>query len=165
MKTLVIIDMQKSLLAPSLQTNPNEIASLVKNIADLMHEFKYQQWPIMMVRFVQYDTPIIPELLDIVKDYNCGILVNKDKVDGSDAVLYWQRYWKWPTNFTVSGIYGEECVAETVSGLIIKEPKANVEVMIDAVYPGYHDWGVNREKHDKQVRLVKQGDWNVNAFV
>lgn len=157
MKTLVVIDMQKRLL-PVLK-DETIVPSIVKNITDLMHEFKFQQWPIMMVQFVQYDTPIIPELLSIVKNYNCWQLVNKDKVDGSDAVLSQLRYWKWPTNFVVSGIYGDECVAETVNGLIYKEPKARVEVMIDAIYAEYHTWGANKDLHDKQVRLVKQEDW------
>ena len=159
MKTLVVIDMQRGLLAPSMKTNPDKIASLVKNIADLTHEFKYRSWPIMMLEFVQYDTPIILELLSIVKNYNCWQLVKKDRVDGSSAILSWQKYWKWPTNFTICGIYGGACIAETVNGLIVKEPKSRVEVMVGAIYPGYHDWGINKDLHDKQVRLVKQRDW------
>ncbi|KKN01193.1 hypothetical protein LCGC14_1130340 [marine sediment metagenome] len=149
MKTLVVIDLQKGLLAPSLLANPTGIASLVKNIADLMREFKYRQWPIVMVEFVQYDTPIIPELLDIVKDYKCWQLVKKGGVDGSDAILSQLRRWEWPLNFCICGIYGSECVAETVNGLIVKEPKARVEIMVDAVYPEYHTWGVNKDLHDK----------------
>lgn len=165
MKTLVVIDMQIGLLAPSIKTNPIGIASVVKNISDLMYEFKYQQWPIMMVQFVQYETPIISELISIVKNYNCWQLVNKDRVDGSDAVLSKQQYWKWPTNFTVCGIYGDECVAETVNGIIHKEPNAHVEVMIEAIYPNYNTWGISKDLHAKQTKIVKQGDWNVNTFV
>lgn len=165
MKTLVVIDIQKSLIQRSLQDNEIDVLSVIRSITDLVYEFKYRKWPIMMVQFIQYDTPIIPELLSIVKNYNCWQLVNKDRVDGSGAILSKQRYWQWPTNFTVCGIYGEECVAETVNGLIVKEPKARVEVMVDAIYPGYHSWGINKDLHDKQVRLVKQGDWNVNTFV
>lgn len=165
MKTLVIIDMQRNLLQPALERDESAVMSVIKNISNLMYEFKYQGWPIMMVEFVQYNTPIIRQLMDVIADYKCRQMVKKDQVDGSDAILFWQKYWKWPTNFTICGIYGEECVAETVNGLIVREPKARIEVMVDAIYPGYHDWGINKDLHDKQVRLVKQGDWNVNTFV
>lgn len=157
--------MQIGLLTHSLRANPVGIASLIKNIADLMHEFKYQRWPIMMVRFIQYDTPIVSELLDIVKDYRCYQIVHKDMVDGSRPILSQQKYWGWPLNFSVCGIYGSECVAETVNGIVYKEPKARVEVMVDAIYPEYHSWGINKNLHDKQVRLVKHAEWSKDKYI
>lgn len=167
MKTLVVIDMQRNLLQPALERDECVVRSVISNIADLICEFKYHQWPIIMVQFIQYNSVIIPELLGILKNYKCWQLASKNQVDGSTTVLSWQRYWKWPTNFTVCGIYGEECVAETVSGIIVKEPKSRVEVMVDAIYPDYDGLfdGVNKEKHDKQMRLVTQGEWNGATFV
>lgn len=165
MKTLVIIDMQRNLLQPALERDECTVLSVIKNITDLMHEFKYHEWPIMLVEFVQYNTPIIHQLMDVIANYKCREFVKKDQVDGSDAVLFWQRYWKWPTNFTVCGIYGESCVNETVNGIICKEPKSFIEIMTDAVYPDYNNYNINQDKYDRQVKLVRHIEWDKDGYI
>jgi len=131
-RTLVIVDMQSGFMG----TSGNE-HDVVAPICTLIRHAQSHNWGIIVVEFDdQGDTD--DQILDALTGYEYWTTVTKDDMDGSTEVLgAINSFPKWSTDFVVCGIYGPECVAATVDGILSKCLLSEVDVVEDAVYPDY----------------------------
>lgn len=128
-KTLVIIDMQSDFLGTSER-------NLIPVICRLIQFAKRNELPIILVKFLtcgNIDSAILKE----VKDYHSRATVYKTGCDGGREVIECLVANDWSFDLLVCGVWGNQCVTETVSGLFNNSDVVEVSVVTDAVYPPY----------------------------
>ena len=148
MKTLVIIDMQETYIG-------DDNDWLVPNVIDLIHEFGQKQWPIILVEFEHACSETDAEIMSALWEYDRLVrYVEKNRVSGAAEVLYELRKTQWPKDLVVCGVYGNECVAATAEELVKLEPKINVEIRRDCVWPAFaYYYGLDDEQVER-LQLV-----------
>lgn len=133
MKTLILIDFQTYYLKGMLKEERKELIENVKRISKV---FMVNNYPIMVVYFDSSfeDNYLIQEMLDIL-EYKNSVLVTKQRCDGSEQILDQIDLRKWPLNVVVCGVYGNECVQETVNGLAERDRKISITILKDCIWP------------------------------
>lgn len=127
--TLVVIDMQPSGFP---------YASFVRN--EVAREIRRAIEDGLAVIIIEYDLDCAgttdPRLIEIVTatGYKNWCTVKKSQKDGSAEVIQACLKEGYSSdNFRVVGVVTDECVKETVEGLLSRLPECHVEVMADAV--------------------------------
>lgn len=132
MKTLILIDFQEFYCE---QAN-HKRKELIENVVKISRVFMANNWPIIIVYFEgAYDRKdLIKEMEDIL-EYKRSVLVKKTRCDGSEQILDQIDLHEWPLNVVVCGVYGNECVQETVNGLAERDRKIQISVLEDCIWP------------------------------
>jgi len=128
-KTLIIIDMQESFVSSA-----DRIAGTV---CGLVRHAKKEQWPIIIVEITFSGKTLQPILEEIGPSYELVARVQKSKMDGGAEIIECIEELSWPLHTVVCGVYGDQCVSHTVSGLFENSSLVEVDVVTDAVDPGY----------------------------
>lgn len=129
-KTLVIIDMQTGFVG-------HEEKDIIPAICTLIRHAKESNWGIIVVEF-ESNGDTEKEITDMLINYPHFITVHKEECDGSlDIFEALSDLPQWSQDFLVCGLYGPECVAETVDGLLYESKLSEVTVVEDAVWPDY----------------------------
>jgi len=145
MKTLILIDFQSYYLLGVPEEKRKE---LIENVTKISRVFMVNNWPIIVVYFDSSynDNYIIQEMEDILK-YENAIFVTKHRCDGSEQILDQIDLHKWPLNVVVCGVYGNECVQETVNGLAERDRKIQINVLEDCIWP--NSLAIDPDNEDK----------------
>jgi nicotinamidase-related amidase len=131
-KTLVVIDMQEHYV------NSKEL-HLIPRICSLIKQARQNNWAIILVQLkCSSGTSICEEIFAAVENYPHLAIVSKPGMDGGEQVLDCLKYSpNWSLDLLVCGIYGDQCVAATVEGLLTGSDLVEVSVIHDAVHPEY----------------------------
>ncbi len=135
-RTLVIIDMQKSFI------NEDEL-EIIPNIILLIEHAMAKGWAIIIVEFkciysLYGEGNTDKALTEILGKYPHQETLTKYGCDGSKEILRCiESQSAWSLNLLVCGIYGDECVPETVAGLFDRSDLVEVDVVTDAICPEY----------------------------
>lgn len=132
-QTLIIIDMQVEFMA----CGRGDEYEIIPAIVTLIRYAKENKWPVIVVEYIGYERTD-----DLILEALCGYphqeTVFKDENDGGLEVMNClDEHPAWPLNLLVCGICGNECVAETVSGLFEASSLIEVDVITDAIIPDY----------------------------
>lgn len=129
-KTLVIIDMQSGFM-------DEDEYDIVPAICRLIRHAKHNEWPIIVVEFSDNgDTN--SDILAAIYNYPHFVTVMKGQCDGGrDVIECIENHPAWSLNILICGIYGPECVANTVCGLFEASDLVEVDVVTDAICPDY----------------------------
>jgi len=150
-KTLVIIDMQSGFIDCGEE-------SIVPNICSLIRHAKHHKWAIVVVEF-NGNGKTIATIHESLVGYPHWTTVQKGDRDGGKEVIdCLETNPGWSMDLLVCGIYGPECVAETVCGLFENSDLVEVAVVLDAVYPGYVPY--TEESHATEVLICDVTDCN-----
>ena len=149
MKTLVIIDMQGYYLYQDSfnRKETQEIILLKKNICDLINRFKDSNLPIIVVEY-EGNGPTIQELRHLLVDYPEASFLIKGDCDGSDVIHAEIERRSLSNELHVCGIYSDQCVRQTVEGLMNTYGTYNIELYDDCVWPfkpDYEDYAYSVE--------------------
>jgi nicotinamidase-related amidase len=133
MKTLILIDFQTHYCS---QMGDEKRKELIENVTRISKVFMVNNWPIIVVYFDSSynDNYIIQEMEDILK-YENSIFVTKTRCDGSEQILDQIDLHRWPLNVIVCGVYGNECVQETVNGLAERDKDISITILKDCIWP------------------------------
>lgn len=145
-KTLVIIDMQ------SLFINEDEI-EIIPNIILLIQHAMGKKWAIIVVENDgSGDTD--EEITQTLQGYPHKETVTKYENNGGLEVIQCvQSHPTWSIHLIVCGIYGDECVSETVAGLFDHSDVIEVDVVSDAICPAYMS-SSEPDDYDQQKEFV-----------
>lgn len=136
MKTLILIDFQQYYM---LQVPEPQRKKLINNTIRISKVFIINNWPIIVVQFIDCgelleDDALIQEMQDILS-YENSILVTKQRCDGSEQILDQIDLHGWSLNVIVCGVFGDECVQESVNGLAERDRKIQINVLEDCIWP------------------------------
>lgn len=129
-RTLVIIDMQDCFLDDIDE-------QILPTVCSLVRHARQNEWAIIVVEldgFGNTDVAILDELAgylhkDIVMKYRCN--------GGLEVIRCINDHPTWSLDLLVCGLYGDECVSETVAGLFDESDLVEVTVVNDAIWPEY----------------------------
>jgi nicotinamidase-related amidase len=126
---LVIIDMQPSF--PACQHKPT-----IKTIREEIREAKRVGAAIIVVEMKSAGTTI-PEVMNLVGDYEKSVLVEKLDTSGASEILEVIRRndFLHMNRFRVTGVYTDVCVADTVNKLA-QFDDLEIEVLAEGCYSG-----------------------------
>ena len=143
-KTLVVINMQEHFVSPNAR-------HILPTVCELIEQAKQNNWAIILVQLVYgKGTNICKKILDAVEGYPHLAFVSKNGMDGGKQVLDCLRHSpKWSLDLLVCGVFGDQCVAATVEGLLCGSDLVEVSVIQDAIYPEYVPF-VNAVGHPRQ---------------
>ena len=132
-KTLVVIDMQEHYL------RPNAGDTILSTVCELIEQARQNNWAIILVQLVYgKGTSICKDVLNAVEDYPHLAFVTKSGMDGGEQILECLKHSpKWSLDLLVCGVFGDQCVAATVEGLLTGSDLVEVSVVQDAIYPEY----------------------------
>lgn len=131
-RTLVIIDMQHIFINHSKDEN-----NLIPTICRLILYARQRKWAIIIVEFSLCGATDA-SIINALEGYPHQEIVVKFHSDGGQEIIECivsKRTWSF--DLLVCGVYGPECVAETVAGLFNNSDLVEVDVITDAVYPAY----------------------------
>lgn len=129
-RTLVIIDMQSGFM-DGIEDD------IVPVICSLVCHAKQQEWAIIVAEFCGYGETD-KEILDCLIGYAHWSTVYKKYCDGGQEVIECIRaHSSWSMDIIVCGIYGPQCVSETVCGIFGASDLVEVSVVTDAISPDY----------------------------
>lgn len=156
MKTLILIDFQQYYFQQIPEEKRKELIENVKRISKV---FMINNWPIIVVYFDSSfeDNYLIEEMLNIL-EYKKSVLVTKKGCDGSTEILDAIDLNRFSLNVVMGGVYGDECVSETLNGLVEKDRKISITVLKNLVWPNGlvidQDHENRVEIHNNQSELV-----------
>ena len=154
-KTLVIIDMQDHFLTQNDK-------GLISRVCELVEYARQKKWAIILVE-MESDNKTIKEILDAVGDYPHQATVVKSGMDGGREVIECINSKKtWSLNILICGVYGDQCVSRTVSGLFDNSDLVEVDVIGDAVNPAYSSSSEEDEYGQQREAEVAMEDVCVN---
>lgn len=157
-KTLVIIDMQEVFIRQS--KHDLDLTSL---ICELIRHARQQRWAIILVEYDSFDSTV-KEIIEALKDYPYQETVIKSCNDGGEKIIECIRNKKtWSLDLMVCGLYGDQCVAETVQGLFDNSNEVLVDVVADAVWPPYSSSSKKNEQGQQQEREVSIKEIGITA--
>jgi nicotinamidase-related amidase len=149
MHTLVIIDMQRYFSA-SLDK------SLVKPILREINLSKRNNWPIIMVEYINLNGKsygkTLPFISKSLKDYSRKVTVKKCRDDGSREISAALRKLTRSKSVRIVGVNTLECVRLTAQGLVDKN--YNVTIIFDGCNSSYM-------RHNDTVRVLKYHKFNL----
>lgn len=151
-QTLVIIDMQDGFM------NSDDENEIIPAILSLIRLAIQNSYAIIIVEFdkcgdTNYD--IIKE----VRGYPHRATVIKYDRDGSKKIIdCLDDHPKWSRSLLVCGIYGPECVSETVAGLFDNCDIVEIDVVGDAVVPDYMPGTELDENDNHPERIITVAD-------
>ena len=155
MKTLILIDLQNYYMT---QVPEKERRKIIKNATRLARVFMTNAWPIIVVMyegvFDDVDNDIIQEMKDILL-YKNSVLVGKNRPDGSEQILDQIDLHRWPLHIIACGVFGDECLQETVNGLLERDRQIEIEVIKDCMWP---DRIVIEEDNENRVSIRNQSE-------
>ena len=70
-------------------------------------------------------------------------MIKYDQDGGKEVIDCIESHPAWSVNLLVCGIYGPDCVSQTVQGILANSDVAEVDIVSDAVCPPYethHDY-------------------------
>lgn len=139
-KTLVIIDMQTSFLDDNYygnNQNPYPCCEIIPGICKTIQHAMINGWGIIIVEYTG-NGETHEDILEAVSGYRHVEFVGKTEPNGGEKILHClESYPGWSTDLLVCGIFGDQCVAKTVSGIFDGSDLAEVCVVEDLVYPDY----------------------------
>lgn len=154
-KTLVIIDMQSGFMGED-----EEVGDIVPIICSLIYHAKQNEWAIIVVEF-EGNGKTDEAILESLVGYPHWTTLYKVRCDGGIQVVRCiNEHPTWSLNTLVCGIYGPQCVADTIRGMFDASNLVEVAVVADAVYPDYRsctkklDHGVFQEAEVQTVDVV-----------
>lgn len=132
-RTLVVVDMQDHFLDRCM------CEDLVPVICGLIQHARQNKWAIILLQYEHTGCrPIHQKILESVKDYPHTDTVAKYTGDGGEQVLDCiNEHPSWPLSIVVCGVYGGDCVSDTVAGLLDLSDLVEIDVVTDAVHPNY----------------------------
>lgn len=137
-KTLVIIDMQDDFM------DENEFI-IVPAICELICHAKRNNWGIIVVEYHGYGETH-EQICHSLFGYQKCRTVYKGDCDGSYEILSLINNCPgWSQNLLICGIYGPECVAQTVEGLLLDKNHGEIDVVMDAIFPDYLPYDTQEE--------------------
>lgn len=154
-KTLVIIDMQSEFLGVCQWYQPTccLIDDIVPTICSLVRHAKNNGWAIIVVEFRDHgetDRAIHNSLVG----YSHWATVYKKGMDGGKQVVDCiNKHPSWPLNILVCGLYGPQCVASTVSGMLDFSALIEIDVVTDAVYPDYRSYNTKEKQREREITV------------
>lgn len=135
MMTLICVDLQTYYMS---QVPEEQSRIVIENTVRISRVFMANGWPIIVVMyegvFDDCGNDTIEEMQDILS-YRNAVLVKKRRPDGSEQILDQIDCHKWPLNVVVCGVFGDECVQETVNGLLERDRRIEVSVLKDCIWP------------------------------
>lgn len=144
-RTLVIIDMQY-IFVKTLRDKDN----LIPTICRLVQYARQRKWAIILVEFSQCGTTNV-KIINALKGYPYQAKVVKECNDGGREIIKCIiREKTWSFDLLVCGVYGPECVAETVAGLLNHSDLVEVDIITDAVCPAYRSLSEENEYDGRQ---------------
>lgn len=150
-KTLVIIDMQSGFM-------DEDEYDIVPAICRLIRHAKHNKWAIIVVEF-SYNGNTNCDVVETIGDYPHFVTVMKKQCNGGREVINClNSHPAWSLNLLVCGVYGPECVAETVCGIFDASDLVGVDVVTDAVYPNYISCTEELSDGTTQEREVETDD-------
>ncbi len=145
--TLVIIDMQ------SLFVDKDEMEIIPNIIALIRHAMK-KKWAIIVVEY-SGSGETDQEITQVLRGYPHKETVTKyNNNGGKEVVECLESYPTWSTNLLVCGIYGHECVSQTVAGLFERSDVVEIDVVADAVCPPYESH--NGSNHAEELITMEE---------
>lgn len=146
-RTLVIIDMQRTFVRECMVDEE----SIIPVICELVEQAIENKWGIIVVEFYNMGKTI-DEITNAIGDYQHQKTVTKNRTDGGkEVVRCLNENDKWSRNLLICGVYGNECVADTVKGILTNSDVVEVDIVDDAISPGY----TSRIDEDEYVEM-----WN-----
>lgn len=130
-KTLVVIDMQDTFLRGTGEQQ------LIPVVCQLIRHAKENGWGIILIEF-EHCGAIDEAIIRAVGGYPDQTLVIKSSCNGGPEVVACLNEIKiWPLDLLVCGVWGDQCVPDTVSGILEESDLIKIGVIVDAVYPEY----------------------------
>jgi nicotinamidase-related amidase len=145
MKTLVVIDMQTSFVGNIYTIERRR--QLISTIAKLCEDFVELDWPIITVEFTtnKYGETT-HDIMEIVECHSRWIPCEKHECNGGHEINQILKDNDWPEDLVVVGIYGDQCVAETVDELA-NRINGSIQIPTDAVWPKFEPVDHDGEKY------------------
>ena len=137
--TLIVVDMQPSFEAAN---EPNTIVGVTREIL----EAKRRKWGIVFLEYKPTDEMgrTHEGFSSLIKGYRHKARVTKDDDDGSlEVVKALRRRGFAQHTLRICGVNTECCVTETVSGLLVRLERVQIEVVKDACdseWSKNYDW-------------------------
>jgi nicotinamidase-related amidase len=125
-KTLVIVDMQPGFIGVSEKP-------IIPNVIKSVQYAIRQGWPIVVVEFEGYGETEVDVMAEVLKSPQYEI-VTKHQCSGGEEVSEACHKRGWPNNFVVCGVYGDQCVSDTIATLVDIHGTV-VDIIKNAVYP------------------------------
>jgi len=144
MKTLVIIDMQDFYLEEGSIVGSKdslEISILKSNIVSLIQKFMDNNYPIILVEYGGSGRTN-KYILDAISGYDNCYNATKYKCDGSAEIIEIINTLNLPKNINVCGVYSDQCVKDSVIGLLKKDSSIEIEFHEECVWPFTNDLNV-----------------------
>lgn len=152
-RTLVIIDMQ------DLFINEDEM-EIIPNIITLIKHAMENKWAIIVVEY-DWSGATNVKITQALGEYLHQETVVKHNCDGGKEIIDCiESRPTWSTNLLVCGVYGPECVAQTVAGLIERSDVVEIDVVIDAVCPEYKSCN----EHEQAERIVTMRELGISTI-
>lgn len=147
---LVIIDVQNGFYG-------SDDPVLLKNIIREIRLAKKRESHVYLVEYEDEGRTLI-ELRRLLTGYRKTHILTKDDDDGSSWLLEaFSKLAEIPEKIRVCGLYTTCCVAETITGLVIKQPGMIIEVIKDACLDGLRvKVGVGVRSLKRQVSRLSQ---------
>lgn len=155
-KTLVIVDMQQYFVCVGSVEH-----KMAADMCLLIQHAMANKWGIILV---EYDGSgdTIKLILDTVSGYQHLEIVKKSEQNGGPEVIAClDSNPKWSMNLIVCGIFGDQCVPDTVRGIFDNSDIVEIDVVTDLIYPSYtsyydeEDEGEEREITMEHLGLQK----------
>jgi len=128
--TLVIVDMQHEFLSWFIEKTRNR---LVENTCNFVALAMRDDAPIILVEYGGCGQTH-GAIYETIEDYLVQETVTKYTADGSQEIIEAIESHNWPKKLLVCGIYGNECVFDTVDGL---RNKYDVSILPEAIEPPF----------------------------
>jgi nicotinamidase-related amidase len=142
----VIVDMQDHFLTSRERT-------IIPNMLKLIRHAMLNSWGIILVEFDGCGRTTEDISIE-TSGYQHLDVVQKDQPDGGcEVIACLKSHPKWSLNLLVCGVYGPECVAETVAGVLENDSLVEVDVVTDLVYPEYESM-FDPDNGDREEREI-----------
>ena len=129
---LVVVDMQEHFLRYFNSDGYPEKSFVIENCKKLINKAMKDNNPIIFLEFKGCGETI-PELSDLAKDYEHKYVGIKETCSGADQIKeIVDRYNLQSKYLMISGIWTDQCVLSSVSGLRSKYPDSHISVIANA---------------------------------
>ncbi len=159
-RTLVIIDMQSFFLDDD---DDDDHDSVISSVCSLIQHARQEKWAIIVVEY-SGSGETVEAITETLKDYPNQETVIKNDCDGGSKIMECLNSNKiWSNDLVVCGVYGDQCVSQTVAGLFNSSNLVEVDVVLDAIYPPYMSSSEPDEHNQQQEREVQMDDIYVSV--
>lgn len=144
-KVLVVVDME-----PGYRKSMN--VEQYRAVRTLIRAARRADAYIVFLEFMDQGT--YPDLLSLVRGYDCFVKEAKGQCDGSLEVLAACRRAEYETDtFVVCGVDTHACVHHTAQQLARRQPKSKVEVVMEGCGTQRNNGGNDWQRFPKETNL------------